>query len=58
MAPHSFELVIERRVDDDDYQPWFAGGLILQGAHDNSGDSSFPGLAVSMYPAVGWYIGA
>jgi len=56
LAPHSFGFVIERRVDDDDYQPWFVGGLILHGAHDNSGDGSFPTLAVSMNPTVGWQI--
>ena len=55
-APYSFEFVIERRDADGQYQPWFVGGLIYHGTHDNGGDGSYPSLAVTLQPVNGWSV--
>ena len=55
-APYSFYFVMERRNPEGAYEPWFNGGLIYHGRHDNGGDGSFPTLSVTMIPTHGWSI--
>jgi hypothetical protein len=55
-APQSFHFGMERRGAGGEYAPWFNGGLIYHGPHDNGGDGSFPTLAVTMSPTQGWSI--
>ena len=55
-APQSFGFVLEMRGDDGEYAPWFVGGLIFHGPHDNGGDGSHPTLAVCVTPTLGWQI--
>ena len=55
-APYSFSLVWERRNKDGNWEPWFQGGLIYHGPHDNGGDGNFPTLSVNLSPHHGWSI--
>lgn len=36
--------------------PWFSGGLIFHGPHDNGGDGGMPTLSVNLSEGYGWSI--
>ena len=55
-APYSFGFVLERRLDDGEYEHWFTSGLIFHGSHDGGGSGSYPTLAVCLTPTNGWQI--
>lgn len=55
-APYSFSFCMTRKDGSGEYLPWFNGGLIFHGTHDNGGDGSSPTLAVCLNPTDGWSI--
>ncbi len=66
-APQSFSFVMDkhrdyvlnpddREFDEDGYTPWFGGGLIFHGSHDNGGDGGAPTFSVNLTPQSGWSI--
>lgn len=57
-APMSFEFVVQRKREGEDFTPWFAGGLMYQGPLDD-GDAvllngSAPSFTVSLSNKAGW----
>lgn len=42
--------------DEDGFTPWFNGGLIFHGSHDNGGDGGAPTFSVNLTPTDGWSV--
>jgi len=55
-APYSFAFCMMRKNKDGEFRPWFNGGLIFHGNHDNGGDGGGPTFAVNLNPVDGWSI--
>jgi hypothetical protein len=55
-APLSFFFRMEKRDKDGEYRPWFVGGLIFHGQHDNGGDGGAPTYSVNLSPCDGWSV--
>ena len=56
LVDSSGDLVVMGEEEAKSYFHLFTGGLILHGAHDNGGDGSYPTLAVTLSPTVGWQV--
>jgi len=56
-APMSFSFMMYRKdKETGDPKPWFNGGMIYHGPHDNGGDGSAPTFSVNLSPTDGWSI--
>lgn len=55
-APQSFSFTMHRPDKEGVMVPWFNGGLIFHGDHDNGGDGSAPTFSVNLSPASGWQV--
>lgn len=56
-APYSFGFVMARKLaDEEEYTPWFNGGLIYHGTHDKGGDGGAPTFSVNLTPQHGWSV--
>lgn len=50
------EWVAQEHPELVGYTPWFNGGLIFHGKHDNGGDGSAPTFSVNLSPVNGWSV--
>ena len=55
-APYSFSFLMMKKDKSGEFQPWFNGGLIFHGSHDNGGDGGAPTFSVNLNPVDGWSI--
>lgn len=55
-APFSFSFVLYRKSKEGEWEPWFNGGLIYHGPHDNGGDGGAPTFSVNLSSHHGWAI--
>lgn len=54
-APMSFAFVMQKKKDGE-WAPWFNGGLIHHGKHDNGGDGGAPTYSVNLNSSDGWMV--
>ena len=56
-APYSFYFVMHlKRKGEDEFKPWFNGGLIYHGPHDGFGDGGAPTFSVNINNSQGWSV--
>jgi hypothetical protein len=57
-APYSFTIIMEKEdyLNPGEFIPWFGGGLVYHGPHDNGGDGGAPTFSVNLNNSNGWSI--
>ena len=56
-APNSLAFdMLRRKEADGPWEPWFNGGLIYHGTHDDFGSGKAPTLSVCLSPTDGWSV--